>query len=492
MAATQWDSFARAQTDALLALLDPYHFTASRSPLPTSALTRRRSKPRQRTPSVASTLSLLIPSPRPSRPASTLSRPSLPPLLNLPPELLLHILALALPATLNRRTAIERNHTLATLALVHPILRSFAQGELFHHVILQSDRAIERLARTTCVPKSKGQTLGSHIRSLQVYGSLSKGDGGKQLAVLVAQLKGLESLHLEDLDGLELRQFVVHPKLKTVTATRCGFRSRFRQVIASKPSHITTLSLTTCTAHDDAFANFTLPSLTTLTLHSIHLPPPSALATLEPSDAFRLLATQVAPHLESLTTDPAHLGFFFPFPRRTTQCALTSLHLVKLTSLDTVLDALPAAHRTALHTLSLTPSPTFTPTSTSPERAAAHFAALLAPFRAHAPAAPPALEGAERIVLDGRTYGAWYDRGEEAVVELVERAGKLGIEVVFEGGSGGSGGEGRARGMSASASPPPPPTQGGRRSSVSALLGGRASGAPVRSGGRWAAADWEW
>jgi hypothetical protein len=59
--------------------------------------------------------------------------------------------------------------------------------------------------------KSKGAALSREIGFLRCYGNRSTGEGRlPNLASLVQGLKGLESLHLEDLDGLELRQFVLH------------------------------------------------------------------------------------------------------------------------------------------------------------------------------------------------------------------------------------------------------------------------------------------
>lgn len=142
---------------------------------------------------------------------STSSTSTLPPLLSLPSELLLYILELALPATHTRHTARERSATLARLALVHPVLRAYAQGQLFSTVFVTSDDMVQRLARATCVPKSRGNLLGRDIRTLRVSGDLQAGDGHKGLEALVEQLKGLDTLELEDLDGLELRNFAIHP-----------------------------------------------------------------------------------------------------------------------------------------------------------------------------------------------------------------------------------------------------------------------------------------
>ncbi|GAA5998493.1 uncharacterized protein JCM10292_002734 [Rhodotorula paludigena] len=410
-------SYSRQEQDDLLLLFDPNAFVPRRrvpaTIAPTSSLPRR-------TPSIASSIAsfladrLIIPSPRPSRPASTLSRPSVAPLLALPPELLLHILHLAIPDRNELTHARERNRILVSLALVHPVLRAYAQNELFSTVNVTTDRTVERLTRSICVPKSRGHMLGNQISTLRVVGSLGAGDGGKALASLVQQLKGLNTLRLEDLDGLELRQFVLHPALRHFSASRCGFRSRFRLVSAARPAHLLSFSLVNCTGHHDSFSGFSLPDLTHLRIWDISLPPPTPMATIEPSEAFRQLAGEVGHQVLDVTVDEQHLQYLYPpspsSPRTAAPPALKRLVLVKTTLLPLALDAFPP--NTRLSTLRLVPPPTFLPHCTSPERAEAHFAALLGPFMRGGQrgiavgAIHPALEALEELVLDWR-YGAW-------------------------------------------------------------------------------------
>lgn len=154
-----------------------------------------------------------------SRPGSVRSYASksqqLAPLLCLPSEILLHILDFAFPAEPHSRwTSAERNHLLCNLALVHPVLRAWAQAELFGGapVHLTTDSAIEKLSTLAGQHGTRGNTLASRISHVKVYGRHDTGDGGKALAKLIHQLSGLEELHLEDLDGLELRQFVLHSR----------------------------------------------------------------------------------------------------------------------------------------------------------------------------------------------------------------------------------------------------------------------------------------
>ncbi|GAA6032077.1 hypothetical protein JCM8097_007056 [Rhodosporidiobolus ruineniae] len=434
-------AFDREQTDELLRLLDPAHYSARRTGDPPPRRRLAAPPPRSRTPSIASVHSLaqlLAPSPRPlSRPASILSRSSRrstrASFLSLPIELVEHIVRLALPAAHTRHSTLEHGRTLATLALVHPALRVFAQGELFGRtVVLASEASVEKLLGLALDPNKAH--LVRQITSVKVYGSLATGDGGKTLARLVHQLKALETLHLEELDGLELRQFVVHPTLKALTATRCGFRSRFRDVGSAKPSHLTSLSLTSCTAHDDAFAGFTLPSLTHLRLFDVYLPPFSPLSELEPSDAFKALGAKVAAQLHELETDEAHFGLFFPLPRYVgregpVRCKLRTLRLVKLQHLERVLDALPSSSSSVvggLETLHFSPPTSFLSTHTSADRATAHFSSLLSPFRASSPAAPPSLRNVKTLLLDAR-YAAWLEAGDEDAKELVERAERAGL-----------------------------------------------------------------
>ncbi|GAA5983852.1 hypothetical protein JCM11641_006397 [Rhodosporidiobolus odoratus] len=506
MAALLSKPFDRYEHDRLLALLDPVHFIG-RQDRPTSrppvtlaphALLRRRTSIASSLSSRVSLSQLLISSPNPSpRPASVYSRPSLPPLLSLPPELLLHILDLCLPADHTRRTTLERGRTLACLALVHPIFRQFAQDELYHHVVLASDSATDKLRNLTGGPAhgSRGAQLGKRITSLKVYGTLGTGDGGRTLASLVHQLDCLERLHLEDLDGLELRHYAIHRSLKFLSANRCGFRSRFRAVITSRPSPLTSLSLTNITAQDDGFSGFTLPHLTQLTICDIYLPPHSPLAVLEPSEAFKPFGPQVVRQLSKLTTDEWHFSFFFPLSTtksRTAPCALQHLHLLKLTHLSPLLDSLSTSSSSShtplpnLLTLHLSPTLSFTPTSSSPEKASSHFASLLSPFRVSAPHPPPSLKNAQHLVLDAR-YAVWLDQGNEEMRELLERVQVAGLQLVFEEGKEEDGEGGRRRGLSRGAVGP---TVVGRRGSMGALLRGGVRGGMVRGGGRFAAGDW--
>ncbi|GAA5888600.1 hypothetical protein JCM6882_009014 [Rhodosporidiobolus microsporus] len=500
--------FDREAADDLLALFDPVHFSSRNRLAPTTPRVLHR--PRSRTPSIASvrstvTLSqLLISTPRPSTPTSTRSSSaSLPPFLSLPPELLLHILALALPPPSDTRRAsvAERNSLLAALARVHSSLRGFAQSELFRHVTLHTDEGVDALLRLAVDSQKGGRAaaLVGQVKTLRMVASFESGDGGRSLAELVQRLGGLESLHLEGLDGIEMRQFVLHPHLKHLTATRCGFRSRFRLSTYARPSPLTSLSLTHSTAHDDALTGFSLPHLSRLRVHSVHLPPPSALAVLEPSCAFERLGREVARQLESLKTDEQHFGFFFPLSASSSKTAikLTHLRLIKLSHLSPLLDALPPSASSSLKILHLSPPASFLPSQTSPDKRLAHFSSLLAPFRASSPLLPAPLRGMETLVLDGR-YQRWRDApaeeadgAQEDVKELLERVEKAGggrVEVRFEEGAAGEEEGGltrRARGASESAG------AGGRRrgSSMGALLMG-GSGTTVRAGGRYAAGDW--
>lgn len=155
--------------------------------------------------------SLLVPSsPRPASIHST--RSVYPPLLSLPPELLLYIFSLALPPSHDRWNTPTRNHTLRSLSLVHPMLRPWAQGELFHNPVVLSDRAVERLMGLAMEKQTRGAGMARGVTSLRVYGNRATGEGRlPSLPGLVQALTGLETLHLEDLDGLELRAFVLHP-----------------------------------------------------------------------------------------------------------------------------------------------------------------------------------------------------------------------------------------------------------------------------------------
>ncbi|GAA5902210.1 hypothetical protein JCM8208_002505 [Rhodotorula glutinis] len=408
---------------------------------------------------------------RPSRAASIRSQASvvpLPPLLSLPSELLLYILELALPSTHTRATARERSATLARIALVHPVLRAYAQGELFSTVFVTSDDVVARLTRSTCVPKSRGNALGKQIRTLRVTGDLQAGDGNKALEALVDQLKGLDTLSLEDLDGLELRNFAIHPSLRHLSATRCGFRSRFRSFEARKASHLRSLALTNCTAQHDAFAGFTTPDLVKLRVWDMSLPPPTPMATVEESEACRTLAHEAASRLEDVACDFQHLAYLFPPPRhhpplfrRTAPVALRHLTLVKLSSLSRALETLPAAAASTLSTLLLVPTPSFLPHCTSPDRAEAHFAALVAPFQpggATAAVAPgnasvhAALASLRTLRLDWR-YTAWL-----AAPPALPTAPLAGRALLFGGGGPGTG-------------PQPPPPSPAESAALAHALG---------------------
>ncbi|BGP25949.1 hypothetical protein JCM10295v2_004892 [Rhodotorula toruloides] len=451
--------YSREEHDALLCLFDPHIYTRTRSTPPAAANDDRTPAHRhRRTASIASSVTSYFA----DRPASILSKPQLAPLLSLPSEILLHILALTLPSSHTRSTARDRAHTLATLALVHPVLRNYAQTELFSTVYIASDRTVQHLTRLTSLPKSRGQELGKRITRLVVHGSLGTGDGGKALAKLVQQLVGLESLHLEDLDGLELRAFLLHPSLRTFSASRCGFRSRFRAVAASCPSPITSLSLTTCTGHHDSFSGFSLPNLIILKIWDISLPPPSALATLERSEAFRVLAGPVAPQIRDATVDEHHFNYLYPLPRSSSRrLVLERLCIIKLSLLPLAIDLLPlpspfpSTPFGGVRELHLVPPPSFIPASTSAEKADAHFGAMLAPFhqltrRFEEGSLHPALKGLEKLTLDWR-YGAWLSSAEPRLKRLMQVCERLGVEVVVgkegEGQDVYGGGLGVRRGM---------------------------------------------
>ncbi|GAA5991132.1 hypothetical protein JCM10908_006553 [Rhodotorula pacifica] len=504
-------TYSRQQTDELLALYDPHLFTPRHvrrtststaaiqgggTPTPSSLATTltdslfgKEPSFHRRTASIASSVRsyfvdrATITSSRTvghgaaghsSRPGSIRSHASraqqLAPLLCLPSEILLHILDFAFPAEPHSRwTSTERNRLLCSLALVHPALRAWAQFELFGGapVHLTTDLAIERLAKLTSAPGTRGHALASRITHVRVYGRHDTGDGGKTLAKTIHQLAGLEELHLEDLDGLELRQFVIHPPLRKLSVTRCGFRSRFRLVAAARPSHLESLSLTRCTGHHDSFSGFSLPQLRDLTIWNVSLPPPSPLATLEGSEAFRLLAQDVAPRLRSAIVDEQHFHYLFPLALsdggRVPHSQLEALTLVRLGHLPTVLEQLrfrAPASSVRVHSikkLHLVPTPSFIPGATSAERALTHFQALVAPFLASSNTSPGedtrpiALKGVETIVLDWR-YGAWLALGptksdESAkLADFVSRCERAGITVVVNeapGAHGGGGGGGQ-------------------------------------------------
>ncbi|GAA5843487.1 hypothetical protein JCM11251_001420 [Rhodosporidiobolus azoricus] len=499
--------FDREAADNLLALFDPVHFSsrnrlAPTQPTPTPTRVTAPLKQRSRTPSIASVRSSRSLNHH-NRPPSTLSRRSthLAPFLSLPPELLLHIFALAVPpSTDTRRSSLsERNSLLSSLARVHSSLRAFAQGELFHQVTVSTDEAIDRLLQLTRTREGRAPVLVGQITSLRVVASFTSGDGGRLLAQLVQRLPALETLHLEGLDGLEMRQFVLHPTLKHLTATRCGFRSRFRLSPSPTLSHLTTLSFTHCTAHDDALTGFSLPHLTALKIHSVYLPPPSALAVLEPSSAFEKLARETARQLVRLETDELNFGFFFPLPSPAPtrgqgqgQIKLQHLHLLKLSHLSPLVDALPPSTSSSLRTLHLSPPTSFLPSSTSPEKRFSHFASLLAPFRASAPNLPLPLRRLETLVLDDK-YAKWLEsesdceeeggarEGKDDTEELVERVERAGVAVRFEEAREDDGllvrerGRGRGRGLSAS--------KGASGSSSPGVVSGRAEGGDQGGGG---------
>lgn len=446
--------YSREEHDALLSIFDPHNYTRTRTAA-TAACPTSGQRTRTRTASIASSvtsyfhaLTTTTTGTGTSRPASVRSRPQTAPLLALPSEILLHILAFALPASHSVHSARDRAQTLAALALVHPVLRTYAQTELFSTVFIQSDRTLDRLARLTCVPDTRGHELGTRITRLVVHGSLGTGDGGKQLARLVQQLAALDSLHLEDLDGLELRAFLLHPTLGAFSASRCGFRSRFRAVAASRPSPVTSLSLTFCTGHHDSFSGFSLPNLSTLSLWDISLPPPSPLAVLEPSEAFRALAADVAPQLRNVTVDEHHFHYLYPLSRLADTrrpVALDKLRIVKLSLLPLVVDLLPlpspfpSTPYNGLRQLHLVPPPSFLPQSTSREKADAHFSALVAPFHQQLSSPPtragpgslhPALRGLDKVVLDWR-YGVWESEAREPRLERLRVCcDSAGVEVL--------------------------------------------------------------
>lgn len=256
------------------------------------------------------------------------------------------------------------------------------------------------------------------------------------------------------------------PALRKLSVTRCGFRSRFRLVASARPSHLASLSLTRCTGHHDSFTGFSLPHLRDLTIWSLSLPPPSPLATLEGSEAFRLLAHEVAPQLRSAVVDEQHFHYLFPLALsaggQVPRSELEHLTLVRLGHLPVVLDQLrfraPASsvRVDSIRTLHLVPAPSFVPGATSPERALLHFQALVAPFSAMSPSAltgqgqghtaerPIGLKGVETVVLDWR-YGAWLALGptqsseSDKLADFVARCECVGIAVVVNEDPAGSG-----------------------------------------------------
>ncbi|GAA5926858.1 uncharacterized protein JCM15063_000388 [Sporobolomyces koalae] len=356
----------------------------------------------------------------------------LPPLLRLPSELLLDILDLSLPVENNRRSIPERNATLRSLALVHPFLTAWAQSRLYRESAIYTDTAVDKLIDLTRASKGRGGDLARTIVNLKLFGpNLSSPN---TLARLVQQLPRLEELQLNDLDGLEMRAFLLLPSLRAFEARRCGFRSRFRLVAQARPSPLSTFSIINCTAHDDAFSGVALPFLRTLTLRDISLPPPSPLATLEHSEAFQSLAFEVVPHLISLTTDEHNFLLHFPLRQRrfashrSPTSTLEHLHLVKLTHLSYLVDHLPTGIATLpLRTLQLTPSNSFLPGSASTEKADSHFESLLAPFRQR----HPALEQLTELVLDEK-YLIWLESGEHRVEELLKLCATRQIRTRFE------------------------------------------------------------
>jgi hypothetical protein len=133
----------------------------------------------------------------------------LPPLLRLPSELLLDILDLALPAEQIRATTPERNATLRSLALVHPFLTSWAQTRLYRESAIYTDRAVNKLIELTANPKGRAGDLAKTIIKLRVFGPNI--GSPNTLARLVQQLPHLSDLQLNDLDGLEMRAFLLLP-----------------------------------------------------------------------------------------------------------------------------------------------------------------------------------------------------------------------------------------------------------------------------------------
>ncbi|GAA5994454.1 hypothetical protein JCM5350_007040 [Sporobolomyces pararoseus] len=351
-----------------------------------------------------------------------------PPLLRLPSELLLDILDLSLPAEQTLATTPERNATLRSLALVHPFLTSWAQTRLYRESAIYTDRAVHKLIELTATPKGRGGDLAKTIIKLKVYGP--NVGSSNTLARLVQQLPHLSDLQLNDLDGLEMRAFVLLPGLNTFEARRCGFRSRFRLATHARASPITSFQLINCTAQDDAFSGFHLPYLRYLFLLDISLPPPSPLATLEHSEAFKLHAYDVVPRLTSLTTDEFNFLLHFPLrqrrfsPGRPATSNLEHLHFVKLTHLSYLIDQLPPT--LPLKTLQLTPTNSFLPGSASTEKADIHFDSLLAPFEnSH-----PSLAQLGQLILDEK-YLIWLETGEKRVEELLKHCEKKGIDVRF-------------------------------------------------------------
>ncbi|GAA5895719.1 uncharacterized protein JCM6883_001599 [Sporobolomyces salmoneus] len=350
----------------------------------------------------------------------------LPPLLRLPSELLLDILDLTLPVEQNRLTMPIRNETLRQIALTHPVLTSWAQTRLFRESAIYTDRAVDKLMDLTdSTAISKGARAGELARTILKLSVFGPNLGSPlSLARLVQQLPHLCDLQLNDLDGLEMRAFLLGDHLNSFEARRCGFRSRFRLANNARASHVTSFSLVNCTAHDDAFSGFSLPNLRSLTLRDISLPPPSPLATLEHSEAFKIHAHEVIPRLRSLTVDEYNFLLHFPLPRRAISTTLEYIHLYKLAHLSYLIDQLPSS--LALKTIQLTPPNSFLPDSASVEKADVHFESLLAPFRSY----QPALARLTQVILDEK-YLIWLETGEKRVGELLEICEKRGIEMKF-------------------------------------------------------------
>lgn len=223
------------------------------------------------------------------------------------------------------------------------------------------------------------------------------------------------------------------PGLTVFEARRCGFRSRFRLASHARASPVTSFTIVNCNAADDAFSGFSLPTVRVLTLRDISLPPPSPLATLEHSEAFRMHAFEVVTRLQSLTTDEFNFLLHFPLRQRrfsshrSPTSSLEHIHFIKLAHLSYLVDQLPTGTAAInLKTLQLTPANSFLPGSASSEKADIHFDSLLAPFRAsHA-----ALVHLEKLVLDEK-YLIWLESGEKRVEELLETCEKKGVEVKF-------------------------------------------------------------
>jgi hypothetical protein len=103
----------------------------------------------------------------------------------------------------------ERNATLRSLALVHPWLTSWAQTRLYRESAIYTDRAVDKLLELTATTKGRGAELAKIFIKLRVFGP--NVSSPNTLARLIQQLPHLNELQLNDLDGLEMRAFLLLP-----------------------------------------------------------------------------------------------------------------------------------------------------------------------------------------------------------------------------------------------------------------------------------------